>query len=201
MTFARAGSAASSVGGTRPSYWRTPGSPPRPPAPEGRKLRGKTRSGPEPARSGRARRPPPSAGARVRAAARPGCDLAGTIARPPRPPTSSSRTPLRASRNLMRIAAPFPSSISLPQLSETSTVFRASFLLRYRGVPISLARKSDVESRPPRARSNSPRTKQAEQRLLLEVEPGIARLRRRANGEAENRRSFGRRDTARSPPG
>jgi hypothetical protein len=41
--------------------------------------------------------------------------------------TSSSYAPRRASSNEMRILAPFPSSISLPERSETNTVLRAMF--------------------------------------------------------------------------
>ena len=40
--------------------------------------------------------------------------------------TSSSRTPLRASWNVMRIVAPLPSAISAPEISDTSTVLRAT---------------------------------------------------------------------------
>jgi hypothetical protein len=45
--------------------------------------------------------------------------------------TSSSFTPLRASANVMRTVAPFPSGISAPDISETRIVFRAiSFALQ-----------------------------------------------------------------------
>lgn len=50
--------------------------------------------------------------------------------RPPRPSASasvksSSRTPFRASANVMRTVAPLPSGISAPDMSETRIVFRA----------------------------------------------------------------------------
>ena len=43
--------------------------------------------------------------------------------------TSSSRTPLRASWNVIRTVAPFPSAISAPEMSDTSTVLRATVFL------------------------------------------------------------------------
>ena len=41
--------------------------------------------------------------------------------------TSSSRTPLRASRKVIRTVAPFPSAISSPDMSDTRTVFFAMY--------------------------------------------------------------------------
>ena len=95
-----------------------------------------------------------------RAAARPGMRPAQLSQR------SACFAPRRASVYVTRITAPFPSSTSFPQLSHTSTVFRATVLLLHdaicgkpsetRGVLRSLA-----------CTPNSPRPQQAEHRLFF----------------------------------
>src|SRR5215831_3474219 len=89
---------------------------------------------------------------------------------------SACFAPRRASVYVTRITAPFPSSTSFPQLSHTSTVFRAT---------VVLLRKGDFRGNPTETRrvlsslacaSNSPRTQQAEHRLFLRREPCLTRL-------------------------
>src|SRR6202008_4375818 len=88
-------------------------------------------------------------------------------ARPGIPPAQSSQraaclAPRRASVYVTRITAPLPSSTSVPQLSHTSTVFRAT---------VVLLRKVDSREKPSEnhralsslaCTSDSPRTQQAE---------------------------------------
>src|SRR6187397_250948 len=83
--------------------------------------------------------------------------------------------PRRASLKLMRITAPFDSSISLLQLSQTSTVFLAKFSSSMSGVSVDSSRQRRVELRGREAFLNSPGAKQAEERLLFEIQPGIPR--------------------------
>src|SRR5687767_160897 len=75
----------------------------------------------------------------------------------------------------MRITAPFDSSISLLQLSQTSTVFLAKFSSSISGFDSTLADKAEWKLRGCEAFLDSPRAKQAEERLLFEIEPGIPR--------------------------
>src|SRR5205085_3595535 len=79
----------------------------------------------------------------------------------------------------MRIVAPLLSSISLPQLSHTSTVLRAILLLLIRGRDERSARKGRRKA-PANLRcfaraANSPRAKQADECLFLTIEAEIAR--------------------------
>src|SRR5512146_2426126 len=101
----------------------------------------------------------------------------------------------------MRIVAPFASSTSLPQLSQTSTVFRATF-------------SSFASTLPPQddSQSRTETTQRRASRLYVPSEgaggepvlPDAGRYlwrRRRANGGVDNRRSFSSRDTDRQQPG
>src|SRR5947209_7651428 len=100
----------------------------------------------------------------------------------------------------MRIVAPFDSSTSPPQLSQTSTVFLATlFLLDCERVLRILNETRQQTMRPP-ARGESATT-EAGSAAPAPPDRAIYRVRgRRANGAAENPRSFARRDTARRRP-
>src|SRR5436190_11798458 len=107
--------------------------------------------------------------------------------------------PRRASVKLMRITAPFASSTSLPQLSHTSLVTRATdFLLEFGAAScVSLAKAPGIRRRlVPAEFSRS----EADSRGL--VLPGLGRCCARArcaNAVVGNLRWFCRRDTGRSP--
>src|ERR687888_185057 len=75
----------------------------------------------------------------------------------------------------MRIDAPLPSSISRPQLSQTSTVLRATIRPPFspQKLATSPSRKAILSSFPSAA--YSPRPKQAEDGLFFEIEAGLAR--------------------------
>src|SRR5580765_1559230 len=79
--------------------------------------------------------------------------------------------PRRPSVKLMRITAPFASSTSLPQLSHTSLVTRATdFLPRKNDFDCADITGKIRELRSSLSLLNSPRTEQAQEGLFLEVE-------------------------------
>ena len=82
--------------------------------------------------------------------------------------------PRRASVKLIRITAPLASSTSLPQLSQTSLVTRATEFppVELDFPRMSLAERSEELGRGSRL-LNSPRSEQAEQGLFFQVEPDI----------------------------
>jgi hypothetical protein len=69
----------------------------------------------------------------------------------------------------MRIVAPLPSSTSLLQLSQTSTVFRATIRPPFH--PMS-QNQDEILRRFTRA-AYSPRSQKADERLFLEIETGF----------------------------
>src|SRR5215211_7608194 len=82
---------------------------------------------------------------------------------------------LRASLKLMRITAPFASSISFSQLSQTRTVLRAKAPPWWAGGFRPAYPIGGRKSRSFTGRANSPRAQQAEECLLLWLELGITR--------------------------
>src|SRR4051794_5079125 len=109
--------------------------------------------------------------------------------------------PRRASVKLMRITAPLASSTSLPQLSHTSLVTRATdFLLEF-GVrlPVSLAKARRI--RPRLGPAGFSRSEAGSGGPVLPGRDRCPARERRANGPDGNLRSFFRRDTARSRQG
>ena len=81
--------------------------------------------------------------------------------------------PRRASVKLRRSVAPFPSAISLPQLSQTSTVLRAkSILLGPWGIPLSRVAVARI-LRSFACPANSMRAKKTEYRLLLRIQADV----------------------------
>jgi hypothetical protein len=74
---------------------------------------------------------------------------------------------------LRRIIAPFPSAISLPQLSQTRTVLRAkSILLGPWGLPLSRAAVARILRSFARA-ANSMRTEETEYGLFLGIQADV----------------------------
>jgi hypothetical protein len=109
--------------------------------------------------------------------------------------------PRRASVKLMRITAPFASSTSLPQLSHTSLVTRATdFLLEF-GAAWGLSLAKALEIRLQLSPAEFSRSEAGSRGPVL---PGRGRCRGRvqhANVAGGNLRSFCRRDTGRSRQG
>jgi hypothetical protein len=76
---------------------------------------------------------------------------------------------------LRRSVAPFPSAISFPQLSQTSTVLRAkSILLSPWGIPLNRVAAARI-LRSFAYAANSMGTKQTEHRLLLGIQAHVPR--------------------------
>src|SRR5919201_5562842 len=101
----------------------------------------------------------------------------------------------------MRMVAPFDSSTSSPQASQTRTVFLATLFLLDSGGVAAILDETREETMRPRAHAVSA-TNGAGSAAPAPPDRGRYPARRRpANAAGGNPRSFGRRDTARRPQG
>ena len=108
---------------------------------------------------------------------------------------------LAGSWNVIRTVAPFPSAISAPDISETSTVLRATCIPPWRsgmsGVPYRKRRRNHAALRARRIRQDRSRLRSA----FSSGSRPMSRAFTTRNWRGRNLRSFARRDTARRRPG